>query len=157
MTVIFAAFFLLVGAAWAGIWIVSMDSLRFLSRLAAIMALTFFALATMAAFQAAGAQDHHPLHKDFYSTWQRNDGKGSCCNARMIGPHGYETGDCEPTEAKLIGGRWYARLPNAGAFIEVPEATILKKQNPTQDGTDAHLCWTQASGVICFVPPFGGG
>ncbi len=72
----------------------------------------------------------------------------SCCNARIASPNGVEVGDCEPTEA---------RLPHRGPFIEVPDAKILREHNPTQGGTDGHLCWTPANGVMCFVPPFGGG
>jgi hypothetical protein len=103
------------------------------------------------------ANDHHPLHHDFYRTWMQPNGMGSCCNARVVHPNGGETGDCEPTEARLIAGRWYARLPHAGAFIEVPDSKVIRERNPTQGGTDAHLCWTYSQGVLCFVPPFGGG
>jgi hypothetical protein len=118
--------------------------------------LACFVLGAMAAWGAAKAQDHHPLHRDFYIHWKQPGSSLSCCNAR-IEVDGHETGDCEPTEAKLIAGRWYARLPHQGPFIEVPEAKIIREHNPTHDGTDAHLCWTEASGVMCFVPPFGGG
>lgn len=114
-------------------------------------------VALMMTARPARSADHHPLHKDFYRTWQRPDGMGSCCNARIVHPNGGETGDCEPTETRLIGGRWYARLPHAGAFIEVPDSKIIREKNPTQGGTDGHLCWTEASGIMCFVPPFGGG
>lgn len=104
----------------------------------------------------ARAQDHHPLHRDFYQHWKQPGSELSCCNAR-IEVDGVERGDCEPTDAKLIAGRWYARLPHAGAYIEVPDTKILREHNPTQGGVDAHLCYTPASGVLCFVPPFGGG
>lgn len=105
----------------------------------------------------ASAQDHHPLHRDFYRHWKQPNSNKSCCDARVSYPNGVEIGDCEPTEARLIAGRWYARLPHAGPFIEVPPGRILRERNPTQDGTDAHLCWTENTGVLCFVPPFGGG
>lgn len=101
------------------------------------------------------AADHHPLHEDFYRTWMRNDGLGSCCNARIDHPNGGQTGDCEPTDARLVAGRWYARLPHAGPFIEVPEARIIRQINPSRDGADGHLCWSPSQGVICFVPPAG--
>lgn len=105
-----------------------------------------------------GQGDHHPLHRDFYRHWMQPGVSPpvSCCNAR-IEQQGVEVGDCEPTEARLIAGRWYARLPHAGPFVEVPESRILRERNPTQDGTDAHLCWSPVGGVLCFVPPFGGG
>ncbi len=105
----------------------------------------------------ASAQDHHPLHRDFYRHWKQPGSSTSCCNARIVHPNGGETGDCEPTEARLVAGRWYARLPHAGPFIEVPDARIIREPNPTEGGTDAHLCWSPANGVLCFVPPFGGG
>lgn len=101
---------------------------------------------------------HHPLHRDFYRHWMQPgiSPPVSCCNARMT-VQGVEVGDCEPTEARLVAGRWYARLPHSGPFIAVPDAKILRERNPTQDGTDAHLCYTPSRGVLCFVPPFGGG
>lgn len=120
------------------------------------LAVLFLGFAAGRASAQDGTRPHHPLHHDFYRHWMRPDGMGSCCNARMV-VQGVEVGDCEPTEARLIAGRWYARLPHEGPFIEVPASRILRERNPTQDGTDAHLCWTQGSGVLCFVPPFGGG
>lgn len=87
-----------------------------------------------------GQGDHHPHHRDFYRHWMQPGVTPavSCCNARMT-VQGVEVGDCEPTAALLISGRWYARLPHAGPFIEVPESKVLRERNPTQDGTDAHL------------------
>ena len=110
-----------------------------------------------AAGRASAQTNHHP-HHDFYRGWMQPgvSPPASCCNARITA-QGVEVGDCEPTEARLIAGRWYARLPHAGAFIEVPDGKILREKNPTQGGVDAHLCWTPSRGVLCFVPPFGGG
>jgi hypothetical protein len=103
----------------------------------------------------ARADDHHQFHRDFYRTWQQPDNLGSCCDARISWPSGAETGDCEPTTAKLIAGRWYAQMPNGGAFIEVPAGKIIRQFNPSRDGTDGHLCFTPQRGVLCFVPPAG--
>ncbi len=100
---------------------------------------------------------HHPLHEHFYQHWRQPGSGASCCNARITYPGGAELGDCEPTDAKLVAGRWYARLPKQGPYIEVPDSKIIREINPTADGTDAHLCWSPSQGVICFVPPFGGG
>lgn len=108
-------------------------------------------------------QDHHPLHEHFYQHWKQPGTQLSCCNARIILNTGnalnevVEIGDCEPTDFKLIAGRWYARLPHGGPYIEVPESKIIREVNPTQDGSNGHLCWTEESGVVCAVPPFGGG
>jgi hypothetical protein len=108
-----------------------------------------------------GAQHHHPFHRDFYSKWQRPDGMGSCCNARLTGPDGHEEGDCEPSEAHVSTGtdgkpHWFARLPHGGDFIEIPDRRIIHERNPEQGGPDGHLCWTANTGVLCFVPPSTG-
>ncbi len=122
---------------------------------AAVALGVFWGMLIVGAATARG-QSHHPLHEHFYQHWKQPNSNLPCCNAR-IEIDGIERGDCEPTEARLIAGHWYARLPRKGSYIEIPEAKIIRERNPTQDGTDAHLCWTEASGVMCFVPPFGGG
>lgn len=121
------------------------------------LALLFAAVIVFGYVTNGRGQDHHPLHRDFYRHWKQPGSELSCCNARIVWPQGAETGDCEPTDAKLISGRWYARLPHNGPYIEVPEDKIIREHNPTHDGSNGHLCWTPASGVMCFVPPFGGG
>ena len=131
--------------------------LRHLLLLAGLYTLAVLFLG-FAAGRASAQSGHHPLHHDFYRNWMQPgvSPPASCCNARVT-VQGVEVGDCEPTEARLIAGRWYARLPHGGPFIEIPESKILRERNPTQDGADGHLCWTPLTGVICFVPPFGGG
>jgi hypothetical protein len=109
-----------------------------------------------------GAQHHHPFHRDFYSKWQRPNGMGSCCNARIVGPDDRESGDCEPSEARVATGEdgrphWFARLPHHGDFIEIPDRLVIRERNPEQGGADGHLCWTPSTGVLCFVPPDTGG
>lgn len=124
-----------------------------------------FAASALCVVDVVHAQDgahHHPFHRDFYSEWQRPNGMGSCCNARIVGPDGREVGDCEPSEAHIASGEdgkphWFARLPHGGDFIEIPDRLVLRERNPEQGGPDGHLCWTPATGVLCFVPPDTGG
>lgn len=77
------------------------------------------------------------LAHDIYTDWQRNDGKGSCCN--LI--------DCAPAEVKRVKKGWEVKLH--GHWVPVPEEVVLKKNSP--DG-QAHVC---ASGltILCFVEP----
>ena len=112
-------------------------------------------LAIMAFAPKARAQDHHPLHKDFYHHWRAPDNPAtSCCNAR-IETDGREVGDCEPTQARIVGGNWQAWVRQWGVWLPIPEVKILREKNPNI--FDGHLCWTPDRGVICFVPPNTGG
>lgn len=121
---------------------------------AMVIALAVFAV--WSALSAAWAQDHHPLHRDFYKEWKQPGVTPvtSCCNAR-IEKDGHETGDCEPTEAKMIAGQWWVWVRQIPGWIQVPEAKILRERNPNV--FDAHHCWTPAKGTLCFVPPDTGG
>ena len=98
----------------------------------------------------ARAQDHHPLHQDFYQHWKDPATGGSCCNAR-IERGGVEIGDCEPTQAKVFKGHWLAWVRQTGEWIVIPDSKVIRERNP--NGQDAHLCWTPLRGVICFSPP----
>jgi hypothetical protein len=103
----------------------------------------------------AWAQDHHPLHKDFYHKWRAPDNPDvSCCNAR-IESDGEVRGDCEPTQARVVNGQWQAWVRQQGIWLPIPETKILREKNPNI--FDGHLCWTPDRGVICFVPPNVGG
>lgn len=116
-------------------------------------ALTMVILLTVATCAPpAPAQDHHPLHKDFYRHWRDPmNPQISCCNARIEGPDGTEVGDCEPTLAIVVRGQWRAWVRQIGDWVAIPDDKILRERNPS--GQDAHLCWTQLRGVICFLPP----
>jgi hypothetical protein len=105
----------------------------------------------------AGAQDHHhPLHKDFYQHWRDPANPSlSCCNARVEGPDGMEVGDCEPTQAEVRNGQWFAWVRQKREWLAIPDSKVLRERNP--NGQDAHLCWTPLRGVICFVGPDTGG
>jgi hypothetical protein len=116
--------------------------------------LTVLALGLSACPVVAPAQDHHPNHKDFYRFWIDPATGGSCCNAR-IEKDGVETGDCEPTKAKIVGGQWFVYVRQLNAYIPVPDAKVIRERNPS--GQDAHVCWQPNRGVICFVPPDTGG
>jgi hypothetical protein len=122
----------------------------------ALAAAVFLGLAVWGICDAVRAQDHHhPLHKDFYHHWRAPDNPhASCCNAR-VEKDGTEIGDCEPTEARIVNGNWQAWVRQLGLWLPVPDAKILRERNPNI--FDAHLCWTQSRGVICFVPPSTGG
>lgn len=104
---------------------------------------------------AARAQTgHHPHHRDFYRHWKQPGSDLSCCDAR-IEREGIEVGDCEPTQAEVRNGGWFAWLRQERRWIEIPDSRIVRERNPNV--TDAHLCWTPMSGVLCFVPPDTGG
>jgi len=100
------------------------------------------------------AQQHSPFHNDFYRYWKQPGSSLSCCDAR-IENGGIEVGDCEPTQAVMHAGRWVAWLRQEGRWIEIPDSRIIRERNPNV--VEAHLCWSPASGVICFVPPDTGG
>lgn len=106
--------------------------------------------------QCARAQDHHPLHKDFYHKWREPlNPERSCCNARIIGAFGVETGDCEPTQAEIRKGDWHAWIRQLNRFERVTDDVIVYERNPNI--VDGHVCWTPARGIICFKPPDTGG
>lgn len=109
---------------------------------------------TGAATPARADEHHHPLHKDFYRFWKQPGTDLSCCDAR-IEAEGIEVGDCEPTRAEVRGGAWWAWLRQEGRWILVPDSRVIRERNP--GGQDGQLCWTPASGVLCFVPPDTGG
>jgi hypothetical protein len=118
-------------------------------------ALAFVAVAFIFFPLKARGQDHHPLHKEFYRTWMQPGTNVSCCNAR-VEVNGVETGDCEPVKAEVRAGNWWAWLRQESRWIQIDDSRIIREKNPTQGGTDAHLCYSYGR-VLCFVPPFGGG
>lgn len=123
---------------------------------ALLFALVVIMWCVIAAFKKqAHGQDHHPLHRDFYRTWKQPGTDVGCCNARMAGPFGGETGDCEPTKGEVRNGQWFAWLRQESRWLPIPDAKVLRERNPNV--FDAHLCWTPASGILCFVPPDVGG
>jgi hypothetical protein len=99
---------------------------------------------------------HHPLHLDFYRHWKEpgSDPPRSCCDAR-VNTHGVETGDCEPTHSIIRNGHWFVWVRQLNRYEQVPEGKILRERNPNVE--NAHLCWTPARGIICFVPEDTGG
>lgn len=121
-----------------------------------LAAICFAAVLVLGALIAAArAQDHHPLHRDFYRHWRAPDNpNASCCDAR-IEKDGTVVGDCEPTQARIVAGRWQAWVRQLGLWLPVPDEKIMKEPNPNI--FDAHLCWTKDRGVICFKPPDTGG
>ena len=128
-------------------------------RAAYFMHVPFLAALIVCALVALGygiakAQDHHPLHRDFYRQWLQPGTNKSCCNARVMA-WGQEIGDCEPTQAEVRAGQWYAWLRQEGRWLPIPDHRILRERNPNI--FDGHLCWRPEEGVICFVPPNTGG
>lgn len=115
---------------------------------------TVLAMGLSACPPLAPAQNHHPLHQDFYRHWKDPVTGGSCCNAR-VEINGTEIGDCEPTRAKIVAGQWFVWVRQLNAYIPVPDIRVLRERNPT--GQDAHICWQPNRGVICFVPEDTGG
>ncbi len=101
------------------------------------------------------AGHHHPFHKDFYSKWKvPGDPNASCCNAR-IEQDGKETGDCEPAKTEVRNGSWYVWIRQVKKWERVYDTQIVRDPNPNI--FDAHVCWTQPRGIICFKPPDTGG
>jgi hypothetical protein len=110
----------------------------------------------------AVAQEHHPLHRNYYRFWMQPGDPGvSCCNARVPSPLGGEIGDCEPTKAELLRNpdtglvQWRAFVRQTGTWIWIEDNKLVRYPNPNI--FDGHLCWTQASGTLCFRPPDTGG
>jgi hypothetical protein len=107
----------------------------------------------------ARAQEHemHQGHAEFhdvYKGWQQPNGAGGCCNAKYHPETGEPVGgDCYPTEAWVINGSWYA-FKDDGDVIYIPDDRRIRKINPDETGTRAHLCWNYGK-VLCFVPPTG--
>jgi len=98
---------------------------------------------------------HAQFHRDFYRFWREpGNPNASCCNAR-IEADGRESGDCEPTKARVRDGHWEAWVRQIGRWQKIPDEKIIKQPNPNI--FDAHLCWTPWRGTICFVPPDTGG
>ena len=116
----------------------------------------FLALVVLLAAKKAWPQEHHhPLHEKFYQHWRDPANPSvSCCNAR-VEKDGVEVGDCEPTKANVVNGFWYVWIRQTREWLQVPDAKVLRERNP--NGQDAHVCWTQLRGIICFVPPDTGG
>lgn len=117
------------------------------------------ALLSLPALSQTGEHgDGHTLyHHDAYSRWAIPGGApGSCCRAKRQMPWGGVTGDCYPTEARLIDGkRWQAKRDN-GEWVDIPESRIIRERNPDPTGRAAHLCYSDYQNVVlCFVPPFG--
>jgi len=101
------------------------------------------------------AEHHHPFHKNFYSKWKEpGNPNASCCNAR-IEQDGKETGDCEPAKAEVRNGSWYVWIRQVKKWERVYDTQIVRDPNPNI--FDAHVCWTQPRGIICFKPPDTGG
>jgi hypothetical protein len=82
------------------------------------------------------------------------NGHAQLHNAR-IETDGRETGDCEPTQARVRDGHWEAWVRQIGRWQKIPDEKIISQRNPSI--FDAHLCWTPWRGTICFVPPDTGG
>jgi len=87
----------------------------------------------------------------YYQHWRQPGTDSSCCNARETSPGGQEIGDCEPTEAKLRQGEWYAWERHTQRWLKVPDTKIIRERNPSHE--EGHLCWTPSAGIVCFVPP----
>lgn len=113
-------------------------------------------LLSLPALSQTGHEEGHTLyHEDAYSRWAVPGGSpGSCCRAKRQMPWGGVTGDCYPTEARLIDGkRWQAKRDN-GEWVDIPESRIIREKNPDPTGRAAHLCESNGK-ILCFVTPFG--
>lgn len=140
--------------------------MRFFTLLCVMFLVPVSVMAEEVAHNGHPPQDQQ-LHAQFYSKWQRNDGKGSCCNER----------DCYPTAARFNSetGLWEAERREDGAWLEIPK-WVYDNNNPnapnSPDGR-SHLCApipnvedhvdreysilgpSPTPEVFCFTPGFG--
>ena len=89
------------------------------------------------------AHSHEP-----YSKWQRNDGKGSCCNNMDCRPVEWRTGVAGDIEIKIV--------ELDGAWRAAPNATILPFSSPDGRG---HACYLMENGrprFLCVALPTNG-
>lgn len=95
---------------------------------------------------------HHPpehaqLHHDFYKNWYRPDNRNaSCCNLK----------DCEPVEARIIGGHWHVLRPADRRWLRVPPSQV-EHDRTSPDGRN-HACFQPPSvgdTVYCFIAAGG--
>lgn len=95
---------------------------------------------------------HHPpehasLHEQFYKNWQRPDNRNaSCCSLK----------DCEPVEARIIGGHWHVLRPADQKWLRVPPSQI-ETERDSPDGRN-HACFQPpglSDTVFCFLPAGG--
>jgi len=133
---------------------------RLIVAMAAILAMMILWLAVLLA--GAHAQEEHSghkpehmeLHRQFYSTWMMPSNRNvSCCHDQ----------DCEPAEAHMINGQWFARKESEAAtedFSPVPDSKI-ERERDTPDGR-SHICGRHYSfqnegrlTVFCFMPGNG--
>ena len=89
--------------------------------------------------------NHDKWHQGFYSTLNRPDGQGSCCNLM----------DCRPTSVRSIDGRY--EIKKDGRWIPVPMDKVIKKTAPD---LGAHICAPDSSNttypadeVFCVIMP----
>jgi len=92
------------------------------------------------------AEEHfHPpqdaeLHTKFYAGWLMPNGGAqrvlSCCNIH----------DCYPTAFKNVGGTWFARRREDGAWMPVPEGKLENMQPDPRESPDGQ-------GHVCAAPP----
>ncbi len=74
-----------------------------------------------------------------YESWQRNDGKGSCCNNQ----------DCRPVQWRDAKGEIEIQIPElGGAWRPAPRATILPFSSPDDRG---HACYLMENGQPRFL------
>ena len=120
----------------------------------------------------------HERYHMYYQGWKQPGNGYSCCNANeyMDTLQGkiHISGDCEPTQAEVRNGDWWARVPaymvakGADPWIKIPDELVLHERNPSTE--EGHLClredWSTSRGrtdytysvrVLCFVPPDTGG
>lgn len=116
-----------------------------------ITALAAVLLATQAFAQHAG--HHHPpehaaIHDQFYSTWTRPDDRRiSCCNLK----------DCQPVEAKIIGGHWHVLRTADQRWLRVPPSQV-EHERESPDGRN-HACFQRpelGTTVYCAIFATGG-
>jgi len=84
---------------------------------------------------AGSAAAHDP-----YTSWERPDTGGSCCNNQ----------DCRQATARYSGSHWEVLLE--GEWVEVPPGRVLDPaKTPNPDGMH-HVCVSPRRHIYCFMP-----
>lgn len=111
-----------------------------------ILLIVFGSMAEQCMAQQPGPGDfgyHHHLHHDWYSNKFNRIGR-ACCN----GTTADQPGDCRPTRAKYIDGKWFALVD--GEYREVPDYAIMPP-GANHEPFQFHVCANKYTKEIdCF-------
>jgi hypothetical protein len=107
-------------------------------------------LLVLALVVPAFAEEPHHHHGEsaevdaFISSWKMPDNRAVSCCSKV---------DTYATEAKKVGGRWYARQRETGDWIPVPPQKI-ETERDSPDGRN-YVAMSPNGNIYCFI--LGGG